>query len=400
MSEENQNSDLENSANRLKNLRSSVLRKLFDLEHELAISSSNKVLSFGLGNLNLPIMPKIIEEMKNILDDPITHRYSSNAGLLELREEIATKYQIDYQIDYNPNQVLVTSGSLEALFDTFLALINPGEEVLIQDPTFNPYYSNQIKLSGGTPKAVPLNAEFKLEAELLNEAITPKTKAILLNFPCNPTGSVMNSSEIRSIVEMAADNGIIVISDEAYEYITYEGHKHTCAGEFDHDNVLVVSSFSKSFCMTGLRLGFVVGPSNLLKPISLVHQINTACANTPAQMAAMIALRYPRSIRESMMNELEKRRTETIKAFTSVEGIEMNYNPLGAFYIFPNVKGTGMNGSEFSDYLLENGQIVVVPGREFGSNSEDHIRVSYGFLNQNDIKEAGTRMNTLFSNLS
>ena len=241
MSMENKNADSKRIADRMSQIRPSGLRKLFDLEHKLATSSSNKILSFGLGDLNIPIMSEIINQLKTALDDPVSHRYSPNSGLLELREELVAKYQTEYHLDYTTEQVVVTSGCLEALIDTFFAIINPGDEVLIQDPTFG-YYASQIKLSGGNPRPIPLNYKFELDAEALKKAITSKTKALVLNFPCNPTGSVMNRKQIKAIVEIAADNGIIVISDEAYEAITYNGHKHTCAAEIDNENVIVISN--------------------------------------------------------------------------------------------------------------------------------------------------------------
>ncbi|MFX0087006.1 MAG: pyridoxal phosphate-dependent aminotransferase [Candidatus Hodarchaeota archaeon] len=382
-------------ANRMSDIRPSGLRKLFDLEHQIAKSSSNKILSFGLGNLNIPTMSEIINELKGKIEDPVSHRYSSNAGLLELRESLVTKYKTRYKLDYTPNQIIITSGCLEALFDTIIALINPGDEVLIQDPTFG-YYANQILLSGGKAIPIPLNYEFKLDAETLKQAITPKTKALILNFPSNPTGSVLNKKETHDVVEIAADNDIIVISDEAYEDITYEDHIHTCAAEIDYDNVLVLSSFSKSYCMTGFRVGYVLGPTELVSPISLVHQINTACASTISQIAAFIALNYPLSIQDSLLKELKERRDKTINAFTSLNGVKLTNKPLGTFYIYPNVKGTGMDGLEFSKFILENCQVVVVPGNEFGNTTNDYIRVSYGFLSQEEILEAGSRMNSYF----
>lgn len=396
MSTEKEKSPPSRIANRMTEIRSSGLRKLFDLEEKISKTSSRNILSFGLGNLNIPVMREIIEQLKTALDDPTSHRYTPNAGILDLREALASKYSSTYSLDYTTDQIIVTSGCLEALIDTFIALIDPGDEVLVHDPTFG-YYAYQIKLSGGKVRPVPLNEKFELDVEAVKEAITSKTKAMVLNFPCNPTGSVLSSNQTRAIVETASDNGIIVISDEAYEDITYEGHKHSCAAEFNYENVIVISSFSKTFCMTGFRIGYVLANPDLITPISLVHQYNTACANRPAQIAARIALQSPASIRDGMMEELAQRRLETIKTFSSIDGIELNYTPLGAFYIYPNVRGTGMNGSEFSEFILENCQIVVVPGMEFGSTTNDHIRVSYGFLNQTDIQEAGNRMQICFN---
>ncbi len=395
MTKEKQMKNFRRIANRMSDIRPSGLRKLFDLEHQIAKSSSNKILSFGLGNLNIPTMSEIIIELKGKINDPVSHRYSSNAGLLELRESLVNKYKTRYKLDYTPDQIIITSGCLEALFDTIIALINPGDEVLIQDPTFG-YYANQILLSGGKVIRIPLNHGFKLDAETFKQAITPKTKALILNFPSNPTGSVLNKKEIQDVVEIAADNNILVISDEAYEDITYEGHTHICAAEIDYDNVLVLSSFSKSYCMTGFRVGYVLGPTELITPISLVHQINTACASTISQIAALIALNYPLSIQDSLLKELTERRDKTIKAFTSLNGVKLTNKPLGTFYIYPNVKGTGMDGLEFSKFVLENCQVVVVPGNEFGNTTNDYIRVSYGFLSQEEILDAGSRMNSFF----
>ncbi|MHA2305233.1 MAG: pyridoxal phosphate-dependent aminotransferase [Candidatus Hodarchaeales archaeon] len=382
-------------AKRLSSIRPSGLRKLFDLEHEIAKTSSSKILSFGLGNLNIPTMPQITSQLKGKIDDPIAHRYSSNAGLLELRESLSTKYKTRYNLDYNPEQIIITSGCLEALFDSFLAFINPGDEVLIQDPTFG-YYSNQIILSGGTVKPIPLNPGFELTADNISEAITHKTKALILNFPSNPTGSVLNRKQIRDVVETAADNNLIVISDESYEDIVYEDHIHTCAAEIDYENVLVLSSFSKSYAMTGFRVGYVLGHPDLISSVSLVHQNNTACATTLSQIAAYFALQSPTSIQDPLIKELTERRSKTIKAFTTINGINLTNNPLGTFYIYPNVKETGMDGNEFSEFLLKNCQIVVVPGNEFGNTTNDYIRVSYGFLSQKEIEEASSRMKAYF----
>ena len=224
------------------------------------------------------------------------------------------------------------------------------------------------------------------------QAITPKTKALLLNFPSNPTGSVMTRSQINDVIETASDNDILVVSDEAYEDIVYDGHQHTCAAEINYDNVIVVSSFSKTFAMTGFRLGYVLSTPELITPISLVHQQNTACANTPSQMAAEKALQLDSSYRKPMMTELDLRRKATIETFTSVEGISLHNDPVGAFYIFPNVSKTGMSGDEFSEFLLKECQIVVVPGSGFGTSTNDYVRISYGFLSPEDILEAGSRI--------
>ncbi|MHA1227980.1 MAG: pyridoxal phosphate-dependent aminotransferase [Candidatus Hodarchaeales archaeon] len=379
------------TANRLGPIKPSGLRKLFDLEQAISKTSNVKILSFGLGNLNIPISKPIVNRFKDILDNPRNHRYSPNAGLLVLREAIVQKYKNLYKLDYSPENVLVTSGCLEALLDTFLALVNPGDEVLIQDPTFG-YYANQIKLCGGKVRSIPLNNRFELDADLLNESITKKTKFLVFNFPCNPTGSVMKRNSIKAVIETAADSGVTVISDEAYESLTYNGHKHACAAEFDQQNVIILSSFSKTFAMTGLRIGYAIAPPEFLKPISLVHQINTACANTPSQLAVAFALGSYDDFVKPLVTELEKRRQATINAFTSIDGIQLNYQPLGAFYIYPDISGTGMTGLEFSEFLLKECQIIVVPGTEFGLATPNHVRISYGFLDISEIKEAGARM--------
>ncbi|MHA1974687.1 MAG: pyridoxal phosphate-dependent aminotransferase [Candidatus Hodarchaeales archaeon] len=379
------------AANRLGLIKPSGLRKLFDLEQAISKTSNTKILSFGLGNLNIPISKPIIDKFKDILDDPRNHRYSPNAGLPELREAIVEKYKNLYDLDYKDEDIIVTSGCLEALLDTFLANVNPGDEVLIQDPTFG-YYANQIKLCGGKVRPIPLNEKFELDAELLNNSITKKTKFLVFNFPCNPTGSVMDRASIKAVIETATDSGVTVISDEAYESLTYNDHKHTCAAEFDQQNVILLSSFSKTFAMTGLRIGYVVAPPKFLKPISLVHQINTACANTPSQLAASYALSSYDSFVRPLVEELDKRRQATVKAFTSIDGIKLSYQPLGAFYIYPDISGTGMTGSEFSEYLLKECQIIVVPGTEFGLATPNNVRISYGFLNISEIEEAGARM--------
>lgn len=384
------------SSDRLSELKPSGLRKLFDLEHKLSQQTEEKILSFGLGNLNIPIPQTIIDKLKDTLDDPVTHRYSPNAGLPTLREAIKDKYYNKYGVDQSFNDVVVTSGALEGLLDTFLAYINPGDEVIVQDPTFR-YFDNQIMISGGKVVNAKLDQDFELDPITFQEQITDKTKAIVLNFPCNPTGSVMTRNQIKAIIEIAEEKNIIVISDESYEQILYDGHEHTCSAEFGYENTIVISSFSKSYCMTGLRLGYVFGKKDLISPILLVHQQNTACASTPSQMAAIIALKSGPTIREPIMKELGTRRKAVIEAFTNIPGIKLHYNPLGAFYIYPDVSGTGMDGEKFSEFALNEAKVVVVPGTEFGS-TKNNIRVSYGFLSVENIIIAGERLKTALEN--
>jgi aminotransferase len=281
------------------------------------------------------------------------------------------------------------------LLDTMLALVNPGDRVLIQDPAFGSF-ANQAKLAGAQVELVPMTAQFDLDVDKFAKALDAKpTRMVVINSPCNPTGSIASRANIRAIVELARDHECILVSDEVYEFLRYDGQKHTCAAEFSRDNVIVISSFSKVFAMTGLRLGYLVAPKPLIRPIYQVHQYNTACAATPPQVGAAKTLANPSAFRgvvDQLRSVLNERRKVAVESFKRVPGLNLGYTPSAGFYLFPSVQGTGMTGAKFAQTTLEKAGVIVIPGSEFGTAFPNHVRISYGATPPSRIREAADRV--------
>ncbi len=389
-----------NRADRLGKVSASAMRKLFDIARELR-EQGKRVIDFGLGDINLGLPSKVRAELIKAIDDGQT-TYGPNPGELILRQRIQKKYLDRYGVDIKDN-VVVTCGALESLFDIMLAFLNPGDEFIVHEPAFG-YFKYQGLLAGGIPLSVEANpSDFTLSADDVEKSITPKTKLIVLNFPTNPTGAILSSSELEKIIEVCQERNIIVVSDECYENIVYEGHKHVSALEFGYENTIVVNSFSKSFCMTGLRVGYCVTTNtDLYAPILQIHQYNVAHTSKPIQIAAAIALDEEMEIVKRNMEILAKRREATIRAFGDLPGVKNTFIHKGAFYLYPSVEGTGMDGEEFSEFALNQG-IVTVPGSSFGSkegkSTKNYIRISYGFVKDiQDIIDAGQILKDALSN--
>lgn len=348
-------------ARRCKSIQLSEIRKMFELTSENAIN-----LSLGEPDFDTP--EHIRDAVKKALDDGFTH-YTSNKGILELREAIACKLKDENKIETDPESVIVTVGASEALHISLQALVDRGDEVLIPDPGFLSY-DPCVKLAEG--KSVPLKLqeddEFQMTAENVLENITGKTKAIILNSPSNPTGAVMKKEDIKGIAEIAEDNNIFLISDEIYEKIIYDG-KHYSPGRYT-DNAITINGFSKTYAMTGFRIGYVTAKSELTEEILKVHQYNTACTSSLSQIAALEALTGPQNCVDKMRSEFRRRRDLVVKRLNEME-IEIKA-PKGAFYVFPKVD----NSVEFVNEAIKNG-VVIVNGGGFGKCGEGHFRISY-----------------------
>ena len=381
------------TASRLQGVSPSGLREFFEIGSKLAAKGVD-VISLGIGDLDLPLPPFVGDAIADAFATGQTH-YSSNAGIVELRQAIADRYKSTYDLEYTSEEVLVTCGALEGLLDTMLALINPGDRVLVQDPAFG-YFANQAKLAGAEVELIPMTPDFDLDVEQYQMAFEKKTPhMVIINSPCNPTGSVASKKNVKEIVDLAADNDTILISDECYEFLRYDGSKHICAATFNRDNVIIVNSFSKALAMTGLRLGYVVAPVNLMRPIYQVHQYNTACAPTPIQVGAMKTLTNPKAFKGIIgqhRNVLNDRRKVALESFKPIKGFKFSYEPVAGFYLFPNVEATGMSGPEFAISVLEEKGVVVVPGDQFGSAYPNNIRISVGSAPPNRIREAASRI--------
>lgn len=365
-------------AKRCKSIQLSEIRKMFDITAEDAIN-----LSLGEPDFDTP--SHIREAVKRALDDGFTH-YTSNKGIIELREAISCKLDDENEIEADPESIIVTVGASEALHISLQALINRGDEVLIPDPGFLSY-DPCVKLAEGkmTPVELQEENEFRMTAENVLEKISEKTKAIILNSPANPTGSVMKKEDIKGIAEIADDHNIFIISDEIYEKIIYEG-KHYSPGKYT-ENAITINGFSKTYAMTGFRIGYVAAKPEITEEMLKIHQYNAACASSLSQIAALEALTGPQGSVGEMLNEFERRRDLVVKRLNEM-GILFKA-PKGAFYVFPKVP----NSQEFVNKAIEKG-VIIVNGSSFGKCGEGHFRISYA-TSYEKLVEAMDRLETI-----
>lgn len=364
----------------------SGIRKFFDLA-----SSMKDVISLGVGEPDFAAPDKVLHACIESLGRKETS-YTSNWGLLELRTEISKLYKNRYDLDYNPtDEVMVTVGVSEAITIVMQTLLNPGDEVLIPDPAYLAYPAC-VRLVGGNPVLVPTFAhdEFKLKVEELEKKITPKTKAILIGYPNNPTGTVMEKESLEKIAGFVKEHDLIVISDEIYCDLTYEG-AHTCFASLPdmRERTIVLNGFSKSYAMTGLRVGYVCGPKEIMQSLYKVHQYEILCASSTSQYGAITALQECDADVKMMFDEYAERREIVYNALISM-GLDV-FKPKGAFYMFPDISCTGMDDEEFCDRLLCEERVGMVPGSCFGLQGRNHVRISYAASRENLI-EAMKRM--------
>lgn len=369
----------------VRNMPPSGIRKYFDMVNEM-----EDAISLGIGEPDFVTPWNVVEAGIYSLEQGHTH-YSSNAGFMDLRREISNSLRNKYSLDYNPDEIIVTVGGSEGIDIALRALVGPGDEVIIPEPSFVAY-KGCTAFTGATPKILNLRAEdkFKLTPELLEKAITERTKVVIMPFPNNPTGATMTESELKSIVEVLKDKDIIIISDEIYSELTYE-NKHVSIASFKkiRDKTIVINGFSKAYAMTGWRLGYVCGNKILINAMKKIHQYAIMCSPTTAQYAAIEALKNgERSVKE-MVSEYNRRRRVMVNSFKNM-GLEC-FEPLGAFYVFPSVKSTGMTSDEFCEKLLQEEKVLVIPGNAFGECGEGFIRACYA-SSMEDILEAMKRM--------
>lgn len=355
-------------------LKPSGIRKFFDILDEM-----KDVVSLTVGQPDFVTPWHIREAAIESLEKGRTY-YTSNAGLTPLREEIVAYMQRRFGLKYNAkDEVLVTVGGSEAIDLAIRATVNPGDEVIIPQPSFVCYEPITV-MAGGTPVIIPLKAEnnFKLTADELRAAITPRTKMLVLPFPNNPTGAVMNADDLSEIAEVLRDTNILVLSDEIYAELTYSG-KHVSIASLEgmRERTIIASGFSKAYAMTGWRLGYTLAPKEITSQMFKVHQYGIMCAPTVSQFAAIEALRAGDSDIEYMKDEYNRRRLYITSGFASA-GIEC-FKPEGAFYVFANVGDFGMTSEEFCTKLLYEAGVAIVPGTAFGECGEGFARVSYAY---------------------
>ncbi len=359
-------------------IKPSGIRKFFDIVNEM-----EDAISLGVGEPDFDTPWHIRDEGIYSLEKGRTF-YTSNAGLKELKVEITKYIQRTQGISYNADhEVIVTVGGSEAIDIALRAMINPGEEVLIPQPSYVSYEPCAI-LAGANPVIIELKAEnqFRLTAQELKDAITDKTKALILPFPNNPTGAIMEKEDLEAIAEVIREKDIFVISDEIYAELTYKG-KHVSIISLPgmKERTVLINGFSKSYAMTGWRLGYACAPEEIMEQMLKIHQFAIMCAPTTSQYAAVEALRNGDDDVAMMRESYNQRRRYLMHAFKEM-GLEC-FEPYGAFYVFPSIKEFGMTSEEFANRLLQEEKVAVVPGTAFGDCGEGFLRISYAYSIEN-----------------
>ena len=371
----------------------SGIRKFFDVVNEM-----EDAISLGVGEPDFDTPWRIREEGIYSLERGRTF-YTSNAGLKELKEEIAKYESRKIGVSYNPNtEIIVTVGGSEGIDIALRAMLEPGDEVLIPQPSYVSYLPCTV-LADGVPGVIPLQQknEFKLTAEELEAAITPKTKILVMPFPNNPTGAIMTREDLEPIAKVIEKHDLFVLSDEIYSELTYQcSHTSIASLPGMRERTLVINGFSKGFAMTGWRLGYVCGPKLIIEQMVKIHQYAIMCAPTNSQYAAVEALRNCDGEVQQMREAYNQRRRFLVHEFKRMK-LEC-FEPYGAFYIFPNIQEFGMTSEEFATRFLEEEKVAVVPGTAFGACGEGFLRISYAYSLE-DLKEAIGRLGAFIGRL-
>lgn len=368
---------------KIKNLPYSGIRKFFDIAQEV-----EGIISLGVGEPDFDTPWAVRERAIYTLEKGKTV-YTSNAGLIELREEISKYISETIGLNYNPKeQIVITVGASEGIDIALRAIIENGDEVLLPEPSFVSY-KPCIIMAGGIPVIITTKVEnqFKLTVEEVIEKITDKTKALILPYPNNPTGAIMDKEDLEKIAKVLKDRNIVVISDEIYSELTYGEKKHVSISSIKgmEEKTIVLNGFSKSFAMTGWRLGYACGPKDIIAAMTKIHQYIIMCAPTVSQYSGIEALKTCMEEVSNMRKEYDMRRRVMLKAFRDI-GMSC-FEPLGAFYLFPSIAVTGMSTNEFCEKMLYEEKVAVVPGTAFGECGEGFIRCSYAYSVQ-DIERA------------
>ncbi|MCP1100943.1 aminotransferase [Aequitasia blattaphilus] len=354
-------------------IKPSGIRKFFDL-----VSEMPDAISLGVGEPDFETPWRIREEGIYTLEKGKTF-YTSNAGLKELKDEIGKYLKRKIKVKYKSEEILVTVGGSEGIDLAFRAMLDQGDEVLIPQPSFVSYLPC-VSLAGGTPVVIDLQEknDFKLTKEELEAAITPKTKMLVMPYPNNPTGAIMTREELEPIAELVKEHDLYVLSDEIYSELTY-GQEHTSIASLPEmkERTLIINGFSKSYAMTGWRLGYICGPGNIVEQMLKIHQFAIMCAPTNSQYAAIEALKHCDKDVKEMRTAYNQRRRFLMHSFEKM-GLQC-FEPFGAFYVFPSIQEFNMTSEEFATRLLEEEKVAVIPGTAFGECGEGFLRVSYAY---------------------
>lgn len=361
--------------NRILSIPPSGIRRFFDIANEM-----ENVISLSIGEPDFKTPWHIRDAGIKSLEKGKTW-YTPNRGFAELREEISNYFDRRFNVKYSPTeQVLVTVGGSEAIDLAFRTLISKGDEVIIPEPSFVCYEPLAV-MAEGTPVIINTKSEdhFRLKPDDLKAAITPKSKLLVLPFPNNPTGAIMTKEDLEEIAQIVVENDLFVLSDEIYSELTYGGNSHTSIASIDkmYERTVVINGFSKSYAMTGWRLGYALGPAPIIDQMTKLHQYGIMSAPTTAQYAAIEALKNGDRDIQKMRDEYDMRRRLVVDSFNSM-GLSC-FEPLGAFYVFPCIKSTGLTSEEFCTQLIMKKQVAVIPGTAFGACGEGFVRVSYSY---------------------
>ena len=378
---------------RTKDLQQGLIRAMFDKAAPLT-----GVISMGIGEPDMPTPAPVCQAGKEALDKGITH-YTPNAGLVALRQAIAEQSSVK-NVGYHPTEeIIVTNGGMGALSLLMAVILNPQDEVIIQDPQWLNYVA-QVTYYGGVPVRVPTSGQqhFVMQPAEIEKRVTPRTKAILINSPNNPTGFVVPQSVLEQIAEIAKKHDLLVITDEVYNTLLYSGEPYKSIAELPgmKERTVVINSFSKAYAMTGWRIGYAAGPASIIKRMTICQENFNSCANAPGQYAAIYALRHP-ELSEELRGVFADRRRVLLDGLRQIKGFSFE-EPDGAFYVFPSIAAFGMSDLAFCERLLEEQRVVCIPGSAFGACGAGHIRMAYT-VNEDLLRQALERIEKFCSSL-
>lgn len=365
----------------------SGIRRMFDLA-----ASYDDVVNLCLGEPDFDTPVHVCEAAKAALDKGYTH-YTPNAGLPALRDSISTKYAREYGLEYERENVVISTGAIEAILLSLLAIVNPGDDVIVPDPAF-PAYAGQLALVGANSICVPVYEEndFRLQATDIEKAITPSTRALLLNSPSNPLGAVLEEEDLEAIAAVAKRHNLMVISDEVYEKIIFDGRVHHSITQIEgmQERTVIINGFSKTYAMTGWRLGYLLAPNDIVTQMPKMQEGIVSCLPAFIQEAGLAALEGSNEPVNDMVKQYTHRRNILIDGLNAIPGISCQ-KPSATFYAFPNIKAFGKTSVEFAEELLKEAGVVTVPGSAFGSMGEGYLRLSFANSDEN-LKEAVRRI--------
>lgn len=365
-------------ANRLESIHYAGIRTVFEKANKLE-AQGRKIIHFEIGRPDFDTPTHIKEAAKLALDQGHVH-YTPNNGLPGLRQALAMRLQTDKGLTYDPDsEIIATAGGQEALYLAFMSILNPGDEVLIPDPCFDPF-TLVVRLAGGVAVSIPLQADqnFAYDLDAAKKALTPRTKAIIVNSPHNPTGTVLTEQQLKAIADFAADNKLLLIADDAYDRMVYDGAVISPASFSGmKERTIICGSLSKTYAMTGWRIGYVAAPAAVIDAAYRLQQNILISLNTFAQHGAIAALTSSQDCVHAMIGEFGRRRQLILDFIGQIPGLALAGNPQGAFYAFPRITLPNVTSAQVADYLLEQAGVALVDGASFGAGGNGHLRISY-----------------------